>query len=67
MLDNPFNVLLSGLEIKDWVWYNATNKTKYTALAKTMKAYFNIDNEKKYILTLDGTIPQIEEVSDWEG
>jgi len=63
MYENPFDKSLSGLEIKDWIWYNASHKTKYTALAKGMGAMFNLDDNKFYMLTLCDGKPTIKEVS----
>ena len=64
MYENPFEKALTGLEIKDWIWHNTRKQTKYTALAKTMKALFNLDNEKIYMLTLCGEEIKITEVKE---
>ena len=60
MYENPFNQILTGLQIKDWIWYNTHHKTNYTAIAKTMGSLFNLDNNKYYKLTLDNNVPIIE-------
>ena len=47
---NPYLKSATGLEIKDWIWYNAHNKTPYTKVAKALMNMFNIDNEKNYMI-----------------
>ena len=64
MYENPFEKSLTGLEIKDWIWYNTHKKTKYTALAKNMGALFNLDDNKIYILTLCDGAPKVTEVPE---
>ena len=64
LYENPFQISLTGLEIKDWIWHNIQKKTKYTALAKSMNAFFNLDNDKFYILKLCGEVPIATEVPE---
>ena len=64
MYDNPFEKALTGQEIKDWIWHNIHNKTKFSSLAKTMKAFFNLDDNKIYMLTLCDNIPVVTEVPE---
>ena len=45
-IGNPFNKSATGLQIMDWVWYNSTNKTSYTDIAKTLNSAFNLDKNK---------------------
>ena len=66
MLENIFDKIMTGLEIKDWVWFNSHSDTKYTTLAKSMGSLFNLDNDKKYILMLVDRIPEIEEALEEE-
>jgi len=62
--DNPFEQALSGLEIKDWIWHHTQNKTKYTALAKTMGALFNLLDNKIYMLKLCDDEVKVVEVPE---
>ena len=62
--DNPFERSLSGLEVKDWIWCQIHNKTKYAALARSMGSFFNLDNEKFYILKLCNGDPIASEVPE---
>ena len=62
MYMNPINRPASGQTIKDWIWHHTHQQTKYTALAKTMGEFFNLDNNKFYILTLRNRIPEVSEV-----
>lgn len=57
----PSNKIFTGLELKDWVWYNTINKTKYTPAAKQLKNCFNLDNDKHYKLTYDGNFVSVVE------
>ena len=65
-LKNPLNVLLSGQEIKDWIWFNSHSETRFTSLAKRMGAFFNLLDDKFYILTLSDNIPKAVEVNKGE-
>lgn len=47
---NPYLKSASGLEIKDWVWYNSMNTTKYTKVARALKSVFNLDDNKNYMI-----------------
>ena len=62
--DNPFERALTGQEIKDWVWYHTTNKTKYTKIAKALGKVFNLEDDKFYMLTLCNEVPIITEVPE---
>ena len=66
MYKNPFNEPLSGLDIKDWIWHNSHTETRYSSLAKRMGAFFNLDNDKIYSLTLHDNIPQAVEFKNKE-
>ncbi len=59
---NPLNRPASGKTIKDWIWHHVYSDTKYTALAKRMGEFFNLDDNKFYILTLRNGIPEVSEV-----
>ena len=48
--DNPYLKSATGLEIKDWIWYNAHNKTKYTKVAEKLMNCFNLSDEKYYMM-----------------
>ena len=50
---SPFNVVASGLELKDWVWYNQHNETKFTKVASGMNKIFNLTDDKMYKLLND--------------
>lgn len=63
-LKNPFNQALTGQEIKDWVWYNSHHKTANSSLAKRMSSFFNLENEKIYMVTLCDDIPVATEVPE---
>lgn len=63
-LENPFNQSLTGLQLKDWVWYHTHNKTRYTSIAKTMGSCFNLCDEKYYFLTLCNNMPKVTEVPE---
>jgi len=60
--ENPFDVALSGLEIKDWIWHHSHNKTKYNDVAKRMYNFFNLDDDKYYMMKLCNNVPTIIEV-----
>ncbi|MBP5423904.1 MAG: hypothetical protein J6Y78_15840 [Paludibacteraceae bacterium] len=47
---SPFDIVASGLELKDWVWYNQNNNTKFTKLASGMNKIFNLSDDKLYKL-----------------
>lgn len=47
---NPYLKSATGLEIKDWIWHNAHNDTKYTKVAKTLLNKFNIEDTKFYMV-----------------
>ena len=64
MIENPFNQSLTGQEIKDWIWYNQKNSTIYTSMAKGMNAFFNLSDDKLYMLKLCGEVPIYKEVSE---
>lgn len=65
-LKNPFDEPSTGLEIKDWIWHNSHTKTRFTSLAKRMGAYFNLENDKIYLLTLNNNVPQAVELKNKE-
>ena len=48
---SPFNIVATGLELKDWVWYNQHNDTKFTRLAIRMNKIFNLMDDKLYKLS----------------
>ena len=48
--DNPYLKSATGLEIKDWVWYNANNDTKYTKTARKLMSCFNLSDDKCYMM-----------------
>lgn len=61
LVESPFNRKLTGLEIKDWVWYHTHNKTIHSTEAKGLNGLFNLNNEKTYMLIRqDGDIKVIE-------
>lgn len=63
-IENPFDMALTGQEIKDWIWYNAHKKTKYTSIAQSMSNMFNLDSRKIYMLKLCDGIPVADEVEE---
>mgnify|MGYP007038181490 CR=1 FL=1 len=56
---NPYNKKLTGLEVKDWVWYNSHNQTRYSNIAKALMSCFNLDNNKLYMFGKNNYITQI--------
>lgn len=58
MLTKPRNILhsgqVSGMDIKDWIWFHIHNSTKYTELAKSSGKYFNLLDDAQYKVTVDG-------------
>ena len=62
--ENPFEKALSGLEVKDWVWYHTHNKTCHMDTAKRLGKVFNLDDNKYYMLTLCDGVPMITEVPE---
>lgn len=60
--ENPFEKSLTGLEIKDWIWHHTHMLTDYTSVAKGMNAFFNLDNDKIYMMALHDNIPVAKEV-----
>ena len=61
---NPFKQSMTGLEIKDWVWYHSNNRTNFTSIAKHMMPCFNLNNDKIYMVTLCDGMPTVTEVSE---
>lgn len=59
---NPFTRAVTGLEVKDWIKHNTETVTNYTSLAKRMNKFFNLDDEKIYMLKLCDGIPTAKEV-----
>jgi len=47
---NPYLKSATGLEIKDWIWYNSQHQTKYSSIANKLINKFNIDNNKYYMI-----------------
>ena len=54
----PRNIIkagqVSGMEIKDWLWYHSHNSTKYTKLARASGRYFNLQDDAQYDVGIDG-------------
>ena len=48
--DNPYLKSATGLEVMDWIWYNATHKTKYTKIASKLMNKFNLREDKYYMI-----------------
>ena len=48
--DNPYLRSATGLEVKDWIWYNANHDTKYTKIASRLMNKFNLSDEKFYMI-----------------
>jgi len=60
--ENPFEKVLSGQEIKDWIWHHSHNETMFTQIAKGMMSYFNrLDNQKTYMAYFYDSIPAVKE------
>lgn len=59
---DPFEQSATGEEIKDWIWYHSHHKTRHTKIARTMNKFFNLDNDKIYILRLCDGAPVATEV-----
>ena len=52
----PKNILLghspyTGQEIKDFVWYHAMNRTKFSLIAVSMRNCFNLFDDQLYRVT----------------
>jgi len=62
--DNPFEQALTGLEIKDWVWYHSNHSTSYTKVATKLGKVFNLDDNKYYMLKLCNNVPKIIETQE---
>lgn len=62
--ENPFEHALSGRDLKDWIWYNIHTSTIFTSMARAMKKYFNLDDEKLYMLKFRDGIPVAEETQE---
>lgn len=58
----PFEVSVSGRELKDWIWHHTRKKTKYTALAISMRSVFNLDDNKFYMVFFCDGSPRVVEV-----
>lgn len=50
---SPFNIVVTGLELKDWVWHNQNNSTKFTKMASAMNKIYNLADDKLYRLEED--------------
>ena len=54
----PRNIIkaghVSGMEIKDWLWYHSHSSTKYTELARASGRYFNLLDDVQYDVGIDG-------------
>ena len=61
---NPFEQALSGLEIKDWIWHHSHHTTSFTSVAKRMNAFFNLDDNKFYMVALCNNVPTVIEVPE---
>lgn len=61
---NPFKCSLSGLDLKDWVWFHSHNSTQYSEIVKTIPNVFNLNSDKYYILVQCGTIVNIAETPE---
>ena len=61
---NPFKCSLSGLDLKDWVWFHKHNNTENSDVVKTIPNVFNLDSEKYYILVRCGTEIKVVEVQE---
>ena len=63
--ENPFDIALTGEEIKDWIWhYSHIRSKKYTKLANHMTKFFNLDNDKVYMLRMCDGAPVAVEVKE---
>lgn len=61
---NPFEVAVTGQQLKDWIWSTIINDTGYAKIAKAMKSCFNLDNDKYYMAKMCGEVPKIIEVDE---
>ena len=61
---NPFEISVTGQELKDWVWHHTHSRTRYTSVAKGMMSCFNLDNNKFYAAQVCDGAPVINEVAE---
>lgn len=50
----PFFSPTTGRAIKDWIWYNRYNDTRYTHIVKGLERYFNLIDDVMYRVSFDG-------------
>lgn len=50
----PFLSPTTGRAIKDWIWYNRYNDTRYTRIVKGLERYFNLIDDVMYQVSFDG-------------
>ena len=48
--DNPYLKSATGLEVMDWIWYNAHYPSKYERVARSLMNKFNLDENKNYMI-----------------
>jgi len=50
----PFLSPATGREIKDWLWFNKYNATRYTCVAEGLWRFFNLLDDVVYEAVYDG-------------
>lgn len=61
---NIFNTVLTGEKIKDWIWFHAHSNSPYSSLAKGMNKFFNLEDNKHYILEMHDDKPVVKNVEE---
>ena len=64
MSKNPFINSMSGEDIKNWIWKTAHSKSRYASMAKKMNKFFNLDDNKVYMLKMCDGAPIAIEVKE---
>ena len=61
----PLSSPSSGQAIKDWIWFNRYNNTKYTNIVRGLERYFNLLDDVMYNVSFDGhNITSIDSVQE---
>ena len=64
MHKSPFKYSMTGEEIKNWIWDTTRSDKKTSLLTSNMKKFFNLDDNKIYILKMCDGAPIAFEVKE---
>lgn len=64
MHKSPFNYSMTGEEIKNWIWNTTRSDKRTSLLASNMKKFFNLDDNKIYMLKMCDGAPIAIEVKE---